>query len=1081
MTNRIALANAFAQNPPMLARIVAAAVAAIVPPKGMTAESPGGRLCAGTIEACILGAVAVIPIVYEPSSEMLYQIPKAVVLHGLAFILLGAWCARVLLNIGSRGSVPANWRGSFSLPLLFCVCLAATSLVSTLFSVDPSTSLFGMFQWKQGWLDLCALMLFFLAATGTLRSREQQDRLVTTLLVASLPVSICAILQRYHVSVDSGRAYSTLGWAVFLADYLAPLIPLTLWRLGGLCRSAWRSPDGRTGNAVRALFYLLLAVLQIVTCLLTNSRGSVLSLIAGLLLWAALSFKLKRRRLLSYGFLGLAALFLFSLAISKGSLQSLSPARLLSRVDLLAPSHGKSISYRVVLWKAAADTALSGDPIRCPDDSNDRWQYLRPLIGFGLNTQPFVLLQHLGETGRSPDEVEYYVHNLAWEKWIELGALGSIAFASIPMMVFFLTLKRLGMIKSRMDVRLYWIALVAGGLGGAVAFTLWGGLAFAGVGLPLGLFAGLIVFSVAKQTEEGSDSQKSFSDDPASFMKVTLSAVTICLLCTVSEPATVTTLVNYWVLLGLLLSLASPNAPESSAAATESNGQAEAKHQDEVGTGKATASERQDWRPALVAGLFASVVLVSILQDFIWCEPGATLSVCEYLRKCVFDVQPASGFGVRGWMVILPTWLGASWLLSNEFHGEGRNLPGWTVFAWVALTSGGTALLFAVVRAWQLTNIGPPPNALASPALVVRQAIGYELAFPLYCSAIYGLFLLGGFLISQVDLPSSGLRRNLRIVAFLACFIVVAVAAPFLGGARSVQADVSCHFAQFLQNHGNRPAAIDIYRRAVKLKPDAFYYREQLAYALGTMASLVPDYESFVRWSQERESVLLQAQGSLSVARSARLLGISYLEWAGGERLPVQIQDLALRASRALHRATIFDPRNSVVWMERAIADSVFLGKKEEGLREKENALALAEHQGRETLGGYYLNRGTFEPRCARMRNAEAMAAILYYRDAINDPKTADRESFVSKISTAEAYLVLNEFGKAVGEWQQAITNAPREEIWRSEEFRARLCLSQTNQSLALQHVDSAMSQAPPDAIEDLVMLRNFITVATPR
>src|SRR5580658_9320012 len=322
----------------------------------------GGKLCRGTIEACILSAVAIIPIVYEPNSEMLYQIPKAVVLHGLAFILLCAVCVQWLLRVRSPPTTKVILEASLTLPMLTCVCLAAISLVSALFSVDPFTSFFGRFQWKEGWFDLCSLMLFFLATAGALQSREQRDRLLTTLLVASLPVSICAILQHHRLAEDQGRAYSTLGFAIFLGDYLAPLIPLTLWRLAGRWRSAWSSPDGRKAKTVGALAYVLLAALQTYALFLTNSRGSSLALLGGLLLWGALSYILKHGRLLAWGLASLAGLALCLMVASRGPLPSLSLVHLLNRIDQAWPQHGQSISYRIHLWRAAAETATSTIP-----------------------------------------------------------------------------------------------------------------------------------------------------------------------------------------------------------------------------------------------------------------------------------------------------------------------------------------------------------------------------------------------------------------------------------------------------------------------------------------------------------------------------------------------------------------------------------------------------------------------------------------------------------------------------------------------------------------------------------------------
>jgi tetratricopeptide (TPR) repeat protein len=502
-----------------------------------------------------------------------------------------------------------------------------------------------------------------------------------------------------------------------------------------------------------------------------------------------------------------------------------------------------------------------------------------------------------------------------------------------------------------------------------------------------------------------------------------------------------------------------------------------AHEKDAFASAQATAAGGQGWRTSRLAALIAAMVLVSLIQNFVAGGPGATLSVFELLRKCLFESRSVNDFAPPVWLAVFCTWLGVSWLLTVPLTERSGHRPRWPQFGLVAVTSGGIGLLFAVLRAWQMSKIGPLLSPSAAPASVVREAMRYELAFPLYFWSICALLLVGGFLLSQSDLSRSGLGPTSKMLVTVPCSCLVVVSASFIGGMRSVQADVSCHFAEFLQIRGNLPAAIELYRRAVQLKPHSFFYREQLGYALGTLANFAPDRESFERCNQERESVL-EAEKGLFVSRSARMLGLAYLEWAGGERLQEQIHELALRGSRALHRAALFDPRNSVVWMESAIVDSLFLGHKEEAAKEKTKALELAERQGRGNLGGYYLERSTFEPRGAQVRSMQALAAILYFQEAMRDPKAGEREAFVFKILIAEAYLLAKDMTKAVEIWQESLTNAPPEELWRSEEFQARLELSQTNKSQALRHVESAITKAPPSAIEELTMLKNFIRVA---
>jgi len=1050
------------------------------------------------IEACILGAIAIIPVLYEPGSETLYQIPKAVVLQSLACLLLGACCARWMLKIRSPGKMTGNGQRWLSLPFLPCLGLAVLSLISTLLSVDPATSWNGLYDWKQGSLNLCALILLFLAVAETLRSEEQRERLLTTLLVASLPVSIYAILQRHQVSVTAGRVYSTLGSPVFLGDYLAPLVLLTFWRIA----RQFRASSGKKSEAVGAFFYVLLAALQMYAFLLTDSRGSQLSLIGGLFLWVILTFNFNWRRLLAGGLAVLTVLLVCLAATQNGSL---SPVKLLTRLDQSSPGHEGNIAYRTGLWQAAADVAVSPEPIRYPDGSNDRWRLLRPLIGFGLNTQPFVLLQHLREKNRSPEDVVYYVHNLAWEKWIETGALGLLAFVAVPVFLFFLALRRLGMIASRKDTRGFWMALAAGGLGGAAVLMPWGGLAFAGVGLQFGCFTGLVLFVLVKRAQGNSLRRTGRVDradaaevwlnkeavgggterhtqgayarmrtSPSGFMVVVLCVITICLLCTGTEPPTIATLMNYWVLLGLLSSLVKSESKETSSAIGESSQATSAGGEAETGGSRQTVGGQAGWRPVLAPAFVASLVLVTVLQDFIWLCPFQQLSTLALLRTSLLTIQAERGYDGLIWLLILPVWLGASWLMATDRGGNDGNLPKWRLFGRVAVVSGVVGSLFAVVRAWQMAGIGPFPDTLAGAGLVLQKAAGYELAFPWYLLVTGVLLLAGGFLLSQTRFSIRGIGSGRGFLAFLTGSSLAALAAAFLGGARNVQADVSCHFAELLQTQGMRQSSLEVYQRAINLNPGAFFYRWELAKALGELAGAAPDYESFVRWNIERESTLLAGQEDLLVGRNLILLGTSYLEWAGGVHPESQVRNLALRASQAFHRAIPFDPQNAAVWMECAMADSGFLSQTEKGAGEKGQALKLAVRQGREILGGYYLAAASAEP-CVSVRILDAAAAIEFYREVIRDPNSGKRQAFFCQISTARAYLVLRNFSRALEVWRESLAQAPADEIWRSEEFQAQFYFAQNDQTQALQHVESAISLAPPSEIKNLAALRNTI------
>ena len=124
------------------------------------------------------------------------------------------------------------------IPLLGLVAgLALLYLVSTIFSVSPYTSFWGSYQRLQGTYTTLSYLVVFAALVGNLRRRAQVERLITVAILASLPVSLYGVLQRYQADpIPWGgdviaRVASNLGNSIFVAAYLIMVFPLTVMRI----------------------------------------------------------------------------------------------------------------------------------------------------------------------------------------------------------------------------------------------------------------------------------------------------------------------------------------------------------------------------------------------------------------------------------------------------------------------------------------------------------------------------------------------------------------------------------------------------------------------------------------------------------------------------------------------------------------------------------------------------------------------------------------------------------------------------------------------------------------------------------
>ncbi len=183
--------------------------------------------------------------VVDPTLLVLTQLLEAVAtfltLFGIGLALVGAGYAL-------RTSWKEALRTAMVIPALSYV---GAHLISTIGSVFPQASLYGGYVRQQGTITVLAYIGLFFVLACNLRRREQLERLITVILVASIPATLYGIVQRLGIdplpwmgNVES-RVASTMGNAIFIAAYLILVLPFTGYRLlnalDGLSKS--RPPD----------------------------------------------------------------------------------------------------------------------------------------------------------------------------------------------------------------------------------------------------------------------------------------------------------------------------------------------------------------------------------------------------------------------------------------------------------------------------------------------------------------------------------------------------------------------------------------------------------------------------------------------------------------------------------------------------------------------------------------------------------------------------------------------------------------------------------------------------------------------
>ncbi len=457
------------------------------------------RYTNAAIECCWLVIAALVPLFIDLLRSQ-PATPKGLILQLLVLLMALLWLVQRLA--AARAQVPPGpaSRG-VSWPLIgLALAYAGTTLLSAGLSPLPGMAFWGSYLRNEGALATTSYVVLFLIVADRLRDRAQFDRLVSVLLATTLVVCLYGVAQALHLDPMpwghdiSARIISTAGNALFLANYLLLVLPLTLWRLVQPRESApspaldfrgpaavagavlllaivfvvsvghaeswwampaligayallvaWAPPFPSTplGLRLRWLSYLGLLGLEGVVLLLTASIGPLAALIGAPLLVGAVAVARCRqwRQLLALGSVALfAAVFLAVLARPNSPLEPVKArVTLLQRLGAVGST---GAGPRGAVWRAGLQ-AITHLTSLGPDA--DPASSLRPVVGYGPETVTFVLNRVLPP----PQDLDLVLgefwdrsHNALLDRLLTTGLLGLAAYLGLLAGVLIVTLRR---------------------------------------------------------------------------------------------------------------------------------------------------------------------------------------------------------------------------------------------------------------------------------------------------------------------------------------------------------------------------------------------------------------------------------------------------------------------------------------------------------------------------------------------------------------------------------------------------------------------------------------------------------------
>ncbi len=476
---------------------------------------PASRLsawCDRLIEAGWLAAIIVVPLFFNIYSSRVFEPDKLTTLRSIALVMAAAWLVKWLdERRNPMREAVINWRTPLVLPTLVLVLVY---LLSTALSVAPRTSLLGSYQRLQGtYTTLAYIVVFFMILQG-LRTRAQLERLLTVMVLNSLPISVYGVYQRLQIDPlpwggdTTERVAGNMGNSIFIAAYLVMVFFINLYRITESAFTIFSDKQPRWSDVVRLGIYIVIALFNaVVILILAGSRGPQLGWLGGMLFFIMLLVQLLRRQrmrlaltaasiVLALG--GLGFLVFLNVTRPDPSFAWLRSFPLFDRLSTVLTTSEGTNAVRVLIWEGAAQLVAPHEPLQMPDGTPDRFNAIRPLIGYGPESMYVAYnrfyppkLAWFEARNASPDRS----HNETWDSLVITGLFGFVAYMFLFISVLYQGAKWVGLIASRLEAWLFVILWIAGGglVGGYMLIS--GNVPLFGVGLAGGIvLLGLMPF-----------------------------------------------------------------------------------------------------------------------------------------------------------------------------------------------------------------------------------------------------------------------------------------------------------------------------------------------------------------------------------------------------------------------------------------------------------------------------------------------------------------------------------------------------------------------------------------------------------
>ena len=373
------------------------------------------------VESGLILISLLLPSFFNPFSEPHFELPKTILFYSIVGAMVILIFSGLVREYVAHHTLSINRPNRLSNYLVMSIFIYALAYIcATMFSIEPHISFWGGDE-NYGALTVIVTIIFFFTILLSLNSINQIERIITALIVGSIPVALYGVIQYFRLDplmwyTDSiSPVHSTMGRSILLGAYLIMIIPFTLARLIGKS----------FGFENRSLSYLLILVLQIMCLFFTLARGAWIAFIVSSIVFFYIVI---RRQLSARLQLCLVVGIILSIPIlAVVSMQDFKwfPVWLhLRSMDYMAVYRDASNMARLITWQKVLELAPS------------RW-----LFGYGPETfyllarasyYPMDILPGFNFVLDNP-------HNLFLYHLISIGVTGLFALIGI-ILAFYLTI-----------------------------------------------------------------------------------------------------------------------------------------------------------------------------------------------------------------------------------------------------------------------------------------------------------------------------------------------------------------------------------------------------------------------------------------------------------------------------------------------------------------------------------------------------------------------------------------------------------------------------------------------------------------